>query len=78
MILTHKEVFLKILDPLRDVFNAFNPLGMLLRVLVFFSDWAFLSFLDIFLNFPSHFQPPRNLLWIFGIFFFFFAKLLVV
>ena len=51
-------------------FYSFNPLGMLLR--------AFLSFLDVFLNFPLHFQPSGNLLWIlerknlFFLFFFFY------
>ena len=36
MVLTHRGVFLMISDPLRDVFVAFNPLGMLLKVFVFF------------------------------------------
>ena len=30
-------IFMVISDPLRDVFYAFNPLGMLLRILVFFT-----------------------------------------
>ena len=32
MILTHGEVFTMISDPLRGVFDAFNPLGMLLML----------------------------------------------
>ena len=36
MILTHGGVFLMIFDPLRDVFDAFNLLGMPLRVFLFF------------------------------------------
>ena len=32
MILTHKGVFMMIFDPLRDIFNAFNLLGMLLML----------------------------------------------
>ena len=75
MILTHGKVFLMIPDPLRDFFfYSFNPLGMLLRV--------FLSFLDVFLNFPLHFQPSGNLLGIlekknlFILFFYFLFSLL--
>ena len=78
MILTHGKVFLMIPDPLWDFFffffYSFNPLGMLLRV--------FLSFLDVFLNFPLHFQPSGNLLGIlekknlFILFFYFLFSLL--
>ena len=37
MILSHRGVFLMVSDPLRNVFYAFNPLGMLLRVFVVFA-----------------------------------------
>ena len=77
-VLTHKEVFLMNSDLLRDVFDAFNSLGMPLRVFcVLCLLRTFLSFLDVFLNFPLHFLPLGNSLWIFD-FFFFGAKLHVV
>ena len=37
MSLTHEGVFTTIFDPLRDVFYAFDPLRMLLRVFMFFT-----------------------------------------
>ena len=37
MSLTHEGVFTRISDPLRDVFYAFDPLRMLLRVFMFFA-----------------------------------------
>ena len=64
MILTHKGVFMMISDPLRDVFNALDPLGYFCGcrstrdafkgIYVSYLLRAFLSFLDVFLNFPLH------------------------
>ena len=31
MILTHRRVFMMISDPLKGVFDAFNPMGILFR-----------------------------------------------
>ena len=56
-------------DPLRDAFDAFNPLGMLC---VFYPTKGVSVILDAFLNFLLHFLPPENLLWIFGNDFFLF------
>ena len=41
-----------------DIFVAFDLLGI------------FLPFLDVYLNFPLHFQPPENSVGIFEFFFF--------
>ena len=66
MVFTHGEVSLVISDPLRDVFNAFNPLGNVLGVLVSFTQLrVFLLFLGAFLNFLLHFLPSENSLGIF-------------
>ena len=75
-------------DPLKGVFDAFDPLGMLLRVSIQWGYFlgslyvpcllrAFLSFLDEFMNFLLHFQllgTFRGYL----IFFFFFSELHIV
>ena len=65
MILTHGEVFTMISDPLRGVFDAFNPLGMLLMLSIHWDAFwghcvfcllrAFLLFFYVFLHFPLHF-----------------------
>ena len=55
MILTHGGVFMMIFDSLKDVFYAFDPLEILLMLCVLCLLRAFLSFLDVFLNFPFHF-----------------------
>jgi len=66
VVLTHGEVSLVISDPLRDVLNAFNPLGNVLGVLVSFTQLrVFLLFLGAFLNFLLHFLPSENPLGIF-------------
>ena len=62
-------------DPLRDGFDAFNPLGMLC---VFYPTEGVFVILDAFLNFLLHFLPPENLLSIFGNYFFIFTKLHIV
>ena len=70
MMLTHGGVSLGIYVPPRNVLDAFNPLGNVLRVFVSFTQLrVFLSYLDAFLNFLLHFLPSGNPLGIFEIFF---------
>ena len=72
MVLTHTKVPLVIFNPLRDVLDAFNPLGDVSGVLVSFTRLrVFLSFSDAFLKFLLHLLPSGNPLGIIGIFFFF-------
>ena len=66
---THKGVSLAIFNPLRDVLDAFNPLGDDSGVLVSFTQLrVLLSFLGVFLNFLLHFLPSKNPLGIFEIY----------
>ena len=73
-------------DPLKGVFDAFDPLGMLLRVSIQWGYFlgslyvpcllrAFLSFLDEFL---LHFLHPGDFRGIFYFYFLFFAKIHIV
>ena len=60
---------LAIFDPLRDVLDAFNPLGDDSGVLVSFTQLrVLLPFLGVFLNFLLHFLPFQNPLGIFEIY----------
>ena len=69
-----------IFDPLRDVFDAFDPLGMPLMLSTHRDAFwghcvlcllrAFLSFLVVFLNFPLHFRPLGDFKVTFRIFIF--------
>ena len=55
MLLIHKGIFLMVLIRWGNDFDASDLLGNDFDLL-----GIFLPFLDLFLNFPLHFQPPGN------------------